>query len=226
VKSGTRPNARGGRSNTVRAADTRERILAVSAKMFRERGFEATTTRDLADAVGIRGPSLYHHFETKDDLLFGVCQESLRRLAEASRPIETQAEPRARLIALIDAHVNAIVRDRDLHAAMLIEMRALSGERQRTVIWGRDDHEALVLRTIEYAQTHGVLRKDHSARELSFVLLNLLNWTVTWFDPRGQMTAAQFAQLIASVFLDGAATSGGDPPHAPEAAGTTDLTSA
>jgi AcrR family transcriptional regulator len=173
--------------------------------MFRERGFAATTTRELADAVGIRGPSLYHHFETKDDLLFGVCQESLRRLAEATRAVEAEPDPRARLVALIDAHVTAIVRDRDLHAAMLIEMRALSGERLRAVIWGRDNHEALVQRSIQYAQEAGVLGSEHSARELSLALLNLLNWTVIWFDPAGPITAPQFARLLASIFLDGTA---------------------
>ena len=47
----------------------REQILDAAAELFTTRGYASTSTRAIAEAVGVRQPSLYHHFATKDDLL-------------------------------------------------------------------------------------------------------------------------------------------------------------
>jgi AcrR family transcriptional regulator len=186
---------------------TRRAIIDTAARLFRERGFSNTTTRELGDAVGIRGPSIYHHFETKQDLLFGVCRESLRRLdaAMAQLPVDGSAEKRIR--ALIRIHVATIVRDRDLHAAMLIEMRALTGERRAAVVESRDAYERLVRLPIEAAQAEGYIRTDMSARRLTLFLLGLLNWTIFWFRESGMLDADHLADMLTELFLDGAAMS-------------------
>ncbi|HEV7752728.1 MAG TPA: TetR family transcriptional regulator [Baekduia sp.] len=184
---------------------TRRAIIDTAARLFRERGFSDTTTRELGDAVGIRGPSIYHHFETKQDLLFGVCRESLRRLDEAMAQLPADGSPEERIRALIHIHVATIVRDRDLHAAMLIEMRALTGERRGAVIESRDAYERLVRSPIEAAQAEGYIRDDMSPRQLTLFLLGLLNWTIFWFRESGALDAEHLADMLAELFLDGAA---------------------
>jgi AcrR family transcriptional regulator len=68
---------------------TRERILEVAAALFAERGYAATSVRDIAAELGIANPSLYHHFKSKSDLLIELLKEPLRRveivLAEAEQ---------------------------------------------------------------------------------------------------------------------------------------------
>jgi AcrR family transcriptional regulator len=68
---------------------TRERILEVAAALFAERGYAATSVRDIAAELGIANPSLYHHFKSKSDLLLELLKEPLRRmemvLAEAEQ---------------------------------------------------------------------------------------------------------------------------------------------
>src|SRR5947209_8715591 len=85
------PRSTKGNGGNAGAAKTKEAILRAAARLFRERGFADTTTRDIAEIVGIRGPSIYYHFETKHDLLFGVCRESLRRLTVAIHAMPDQA---------------------------------------------------------------------------------------------------------------------------------------
>jgi AcrR family transcriptional regulator len=183
---------------------TRRAIIDTAARLFRERGFSDTTTRELGEAVGIRGPSIYHHFETKQDLLFGVCRESLRRLDEAMARLPVDGSPEQRIRALIHIHVATIVRDRDLHAAMLIEMRALTGERRAAVVESRDAYERLVRSPIEAAQAAGYIRGDMSARQLTLFLLGLLNWTIFWFRESGTLDADHLADMLTELFLDGA----------------------
>src|ERR1700753_612446 len=120
---------------------TRQIILDTAARMFRERGFAETTTRDLGKAAGIRGPSLYHHFETKQDLLFGVCRESVRRLEEATNALPSTGTVDEQLAALNLTHLTALLRDRDLHAVGMIELRALTGERRAAIVEAREAYE-------------------------------------------------------------------------------------
>jgi AcrR family transcriptional regulator len=185
---------------------TRRAIIDTAARLFRERGFSDTTTRELGEAVGIRGPSIYHHFETKQDLLFGVCRESLRRLDQAMAQLPADGTPEERIRTLIHIHVATIVRDRDLHATMLIEMRALTGERRAAVVESRDAYEQLVRSPIAAAQVEGYIRDDMSARHLALFLLGLLNWTIFWFRESGTLDPEHLADMLTELFLGGAAT--------------------
>lgn len=63
---------------TARGERTAERILDAAEALFAERGFAGTTMRDVAEAVGIRTPSLYNHFESKDELYAAVLERGIR----------------------------------------------------------------------------------------------------------------------------------------------------
>jgi TetR/AcrR family transcriptional regulator, cholesterol catabolism regulator len=69
-----------GTARRVRPADRRDQILAAAAKLFAEYGFEATSVRQIAEAVMILPGSLYHHFDTKEDMLHAVMQQPLARI--------------------------------------------------------------------------------------------------------------------------------------------------
>jgi AcrR family transcriptional regulator len=89
-------------------ATPREQILDAAAALFAERGFAATTTRLIAERVGIRQASLYYHFGGKDDLLIELLTTSVRPSLDAVRRIEALVPDRATaaaalyLLALID----------------------------------------------------------------------------------------------------------------------------
>jgi len=72
---------------------TRERILFEASRLFARQGFHATTTRQIADAVGVRQPSLFHHFASKDTIMqtllawdLDLALPALRRLAASTEP--------------------------------------------------------------------------------------------------------------------------------------------
>jgi AcrR family transcriptional regulator len=184
---------------------TRGAILNVAARLFRERGFADTTTRDLGKAVGIRGPSLYHHFETKQDLLFGVCREGQRRLDEAMRSLPATGSAEERLQALIGIHVQAVLKDRDLHAVGLIEMRALTGERRQAIVEARNAYERRVEGLIRRGQEEGSVRVDMSPRELVLFLLSILNFTIFWDrEPGASDDPAMLTRRFNMLFFAGA----------------------
>lgn len=183
---------------------TAERLLRVAAALFREKGYAATTTRELSDRLHIQKASLYHHIRGKEDLLLVICQESLRRITTAVTSAAARATPEHRLHDMVVAHVRSVLADRDLHTTMLTDLRSLSPARQHDVLALRDSYEKLFTDTIRAEQAAGRIRTDVDARGLTLSLLNLLNWTIFWYDPNGSRSADGIAEMLASIYFDGA----------------------
>jgi TetR/AcrR family transcriptional regulator, cholesterol catabolism regulator len=182
---------------------TGDRLLALAAELFRQKGYGLTTTRELASRLGIQKASLYHHMRGKEDLLFAISMASLERISGAVTAVRDAAEPHERLPAMIMAHLETALQDQDMHTTMLIELRALSEERQKEVRAGRDAYQDLLRSVIDDDQSAGRLRADISAEYLTLSLLNLLNWTIFWFTPGGDRTAGELAEMMCTIFLDG-----------------------
>jgi AcrR family transcriptional regulator len=183
---------------------TADRLLRVAAELFRQQGYAATTTRQLSDRLGIQKASLYHHIRGKEDLLFQISMESLRRISEVVRDAADTATPVDRLRAMIIAHVLSVLRDQDLHTTMLVDLRSLSPARQTEVRQRRDEYEWFLVDAVRAEQEAGLLRDDYDAHNLTLALLNLLNWTIFWYNPGGKQSARQIAEMLATTFLDGA----------------------
>ena len=182
------------------------RLLATAAALFRKKGYANSSTRELAALLGIRSASLYHHIEKKEDLLYALCVNSLNNIREAGeRAISEVSDPLDRVRALTRAHLKTALEDRDKHATLLAELRELSDARRAEVLRLRDDYESLVRRTIGDAQAVGAVRQDVETKYLALALLNLLNWSIFWFSPGGDLTPEQLADLLAALFLEGAA---------------------
>jgi len=183
-----------------------QRASSVGARLFAGKGYAATTTRELSSALGVTNGTLYHHFSTKEALLLQICNESLDRITAAASVAVAGAGGGGRKVeALIRAHVLTMLGDQDLHKTMLTELRSLTGEHLEAVTGRRDAYSRLVRDTLAGAQTEGAIRDDLDAHTLTLLLLNMLNWTIFWFDPAGRLTAEELAAAIATTFLDGSA---------------------
>ncbi len=198
--------------STTANEPTAARMLTVAAALFREKGFTATSTRELSDRLGIQNSSLYHHIRSKNDLLYSISMESVKHMVDTLEAVladSTYASAPAaeRLQRVITAHLTAAIADRDMHATMLAEMRALPPERRAEVVVARADYEQRVREIIAEAQESGDLVADPSARYLTLALLNLLNWTIFWYDPQGELQVPELAEILSNVYLRGVLTS-------------------
>jgi AcrR family transcriptional regulator len=183
---------------------TAERLLALAAHQFRTKGYHATTTRELAAALGIEKSSLYYHVSSKEDLLYRICLESLTSIHSAvSDAMEGTSDPLERVRVMITVHVSAMIENRDVHATALVELRALSGAQGDEVRDLRDRYVEVIRTTLSEAQDSGQLSEKFSAREMTLALLNLLNWTIFWYRPDGPDTVDRLTELFLSLFLNG-----------------------
>jgi len=185
-------------------------ILSVAADLFWAQGYDATSMSDLAAALGLSKASLYHHIETKESLLFDMSVVVLRRITAAvEAAADSSPEPLERLRAMVREHVVTALDHQTMNATSLTELRALSDEHRVAVTRMRDSYDRMIDEVIAEAQHAGAIRADISSKLLRLALLNLLNWTIFWFRADGDVSPADLADLLTSIFLQGALVASG-----------------
>lgn len=170
-------------------ASARGRLLQEAARLFRDKGYERTTVRDLAAAVGIQSGSLFHHFKTKEEILKAVMVETIRlNTALMQAAADSADSPRGRLRALIRAELESINgQTGEAMAVLVYEWRSLSEASQAEVLELREIYEGLWLSVLrELANVGDITAEPFIVRRM---LTGALSWTVTWYRPsRGGLT--------------------------------------
>src|ERR1700710_17081 len=121
------------RTSLVAVAPPRSRseeVYAAALRLFRQKGYHATSMQDIADAVGLYKGSLYHYIGGKEDLLVQVFERAMGSLVANVERIaaDTSLAPTAQLRLIVEAHVVAVSENLDALTVYLHEFRALAGE--------------------------------------------------------------------------------------------------
>ena len=178
-------------------------LLATATRLFRSRGFHATSMQDLAEALGMNRGSLYHYIESKDDLLWMVLTRSFDLLETRVRPIlEGGDPPLDRLRAAIREHLRVAADHADELSLIQIELRSLPPGRRAAMVARRDSYEALWRRTLEAAVEDGSIR-PFDVRLAGIGILSACNWFTQWFRPDGGLTVDEIAAAFCDLFLAG-----------------------
>jgi len=190
------------------ALNRRADLVRVAAQMFREKGFEGTTIRDIAHAVGMRSGSPFYHFANKHEILMAVMEEGLRLGLERTRAvlgdIEMPADEQFR--RLVRAHYG-ILHDTgsDFIPVMLYDWRSLPDQYKRRIIELKDHYDAIWQRTLDTLFAQGRLRTEpHLAR---LMILGAINFSATWYHagsrkPRAVDLDELSAQTVSLVLHD------------------------
>lgn len=181
----------------------RGRLLREAARLFRDKGYERTTVRDLAAAVGIQSGSLFHHFRTKEEILKAVMVETIRLNTAVMRAAVSAADTnREKLRALLSAELESINgQTGEAMAVLVYEWRSLSESSRKEVLKLRDIYESLWLEVLRALKDEGALVADPFV--VRRMLTGALSWTVTWYRPeRGGLTREGLTdQVIAMLGL-------------------------
>ncbi len=169
--------------------------MAIAARLFCEQGYERTTVRMLADAMGIKSGSLFHHFNDKQEILCAVIQDGMESaMAIADQALSGLTDPKARFKALARAHLSTLLNDRNAHVVALYEWRSLTDESLSVLIDMRDQYEQLWQQVIDDCVAAGLIRGDQPL--IRRFALGALNWTVQWYDADGEKTPDDLAQAL------------------------------
>jgi AcrR family transcriptional regulator len=186
----------------IEAPSRRRAIEDVASALFRERGYSATSVRDIARALDIQGASLYAHVTSKEEVLWAIVQRAATAFEEAAaRALDTANGPAHatnRLAALVRAHVAVIATDPELASVFLHEWRHLSAERREAILARRDAYEARFRGLVTEGMAAGDFTSTDPAVAATF-LLTALNGIAGWYRPAGRLTADRIADHYADL---------------------------
>lgn len=179
----------------------RDQLLRASARLFREKGYDATSVRDIAAATGMQSGSWVYHFRTKQDILAAVMEEGLARALERIEAIaRLELEPREKFRALVRTHIgNLLGPGEDYVPVLLYERRSLEKAQHARVIAPQKRYEEAWSDVIAELQERGEwLLPGRIDRLLMF---GALNWIVIWYRGRGGLTVDELTEECVRFFL-------------------------
>jgi AcrR family transcriptional regulator len=179
----------------------RRQLLRASARLFREKGYDGTSVRDIAQATGMQSGSWVYHFATKQDILEAVMHEGL---VEALARIEAIAAaglpPRATFERLVRTHLDTLLGPgQDFIPVVLYEWRSLEPQSRRKIKVLLKRYEAIWQGVIAALQQNGVWPGRTQIDGL--LLFGALNWIARWYDTRGELDVEALAQQCIAFFL-------------------------
>jgi AcrR family transcriptional regulator len=182
---------------------TRDEILEAAAQIFREKGYHAASMQDIAEAVNLQKASLYHHVNSKQEILLALLDRALDILIEGmERVLGLQLPPEEKLRQAMLVYLQIMLEQRDLSSVLLLEYRSLEPEYRQRHIPRRDHYEKLWRDLLLEGRNQGVFQVSDAALVSRF-LLGVMNWTITWYREDGPLTPAELAQECANLFVFG-----------------------
>lgn len=185
--------------------ERRRTLLEVAARLFCEKGYSATTMKEIADASGMLKGSLYHYFPSKEEILFQIIWITHSELRSWTDPIraDKQSDPIERLRSLIKAHVLLNVADREMATVFYNDFKALPEDRQKVIVRERDSYERFLRRLIAEAQKAGNMGTDAEPRLIAFGILGLVNSVLRWYRPSGKYSSKEVAEFFEELIMSG-----------------------
>ncbi len=189
------------------STDSRHEILHAAAQLFRERGYDAASMNDLAAALDLSKGALYHHFQSKDEILFHIMQHAMDITEEqVKKPVLLIADAEERLRTCIRLHIHVVLQTRDREiTVMLHENHPLPAEFRKLINARKKEYVHFVEGLIADAQRARGSKSRVTPKAAAFALLGMINWIYQWHRPDGPIAEGdlvdQFTEIIfAGVF--------------------------
>jgi len=182
-------------------AGRRGQLVRESARLFREKGYDATSVRDIAAATGLQSGSWVYHFKTKQDILAAVMEEGLQQALERIEAIaREQLSPREHFRALLQAHLDTLLGPgQDFIPVLLYEWRALDAAGRPRIIELQRRYEAVWDEVIRQLQRSGDWALPTRVDRL--MMFGALNWIAHWYRSGGPLDVAELAADAERFFL-------------------------
>lgn len=198
--------------------EPRQEILRAAARLFQQQGYDATSMNDVAAALKLSKGGLYHHFESKDEILFHIMSHAMQitedRVINVVRRLDVRGDASGmditeeRLRTLIRLHIEVVLspEDREI-TVMLHENHPLPPALRRKINARKKDYVHFVENLIADVQRKRGSRSSVTPRAAAFALVGMINWIYQWYKPDGPLTGDALVQQYTDIFFHGAVSS-------------------
>ena len=181
----------------------KDQIEEKATVMFEDRGFSATSMRDLATALDIEASSLYAHIHSKEELLRNICFRMADSFFDALQSVEAGSlTATEKLRSAITAHVKVITNNPSASAVFFSEWRHLTEPALTKFLEMRHDYEKRFLKILEDGERDEIFQIPDKKLTV-LMLLSSLNWIHRWYNPNGPMSPDDIGENLATLLLEG-----------------------
>jgi AcrR family transcriptional regulator len=173
---------------------SRDSLLEAACLLFAEHGYEATSMKDIAAALGVRAPSLYNHVAAKQDILLAIMDKAMDRAIDAlAEALDGVTDVADRLRVATESLVLDFLRNPAEVTVCNTEVRSLEPDNRAAIVAKRDYYAAQVRQIIDEGCRDGRFRV-RSPRLAAFAVLEMGNGAKSWFRPDGRNTDVEVAR--------------------------------
>lgn len=200
----TRQRARRSKSGSTIPSPRAGSIRQEAVRLFAERGYAATSMRDIADAVGLLPGSLYAHLESKELLLLDIIETGIDEFLVAMRAIvQGGQEAQQQLRSAIKTHMSLVAENLQQAGVVFHQWKFLSGDDRARVVEKRSAYERMFIQILDGGVASGSFRPELDTRIAVLVILGALNWAPEWFSPYGAGTPAEVGDRVSDLLMQG-----------------------
>jgi AcrR family transcriptional regulator len=184
-------------------SERKQQVLTTAERLFSEKGYLATSVRDLAVALQIEAASLYSHVKSKEELLWSIADRCADEFFNSVEPIaSSKVNTQEKLTQMIISHVKVICTNLEASAVFLREWRHLSEPRKSEYAQRRATYEKMFREVIRLGIEENLF-KHYDEGFSTRTILSAINWTHTWYKPDGELTPQEVGENLSSFLLNG-----------------------
>jgi len=181
-----------------------QEIIAAAAKVFKEKGYHAATTRDIAAEVGIQQATLYYYISSKEELLYLVVREPIVRLfSQVEEIVKASVPTRTKVERAIHAHLAAFDENYPHMFVYVQELPNLIDTLQDKIRESPEHYQHLWEAILQQGITAGELRADLDVTAMVLMIMGMCNWLHRWYRKGGRLDTETLARQYARAILDG-----------------------
>lgn len=182
----------------------KEQVIRKAAELFREKGYAASSMRDLAQKLGIEAASLYSHIKSKEEILQSLCFDmagEFRKSLDEVEKINTSAADK--LSRGITGHIQVMAKDLTASAVFMNEHRHLSQPWLREFLLLRINYINRFKAIIEAGVKAGEFKAEIDRKLAVMTLFSSLNWMPLWYDPSSAIDSNELGKQLADMLVNG-----------------------
>jgi AcrR family transcriptional regulator len=179
-----------------------ESLLAVAVTVFNERGYDGASMGDLSARLGITKSSIYHHVDSKEDLLALALDRALDGLFAVADEVKADDGPAIdRLERLVRGSV-LVLAERLPYVTLLLRARG-NTPTERRALARRRQFDEIVADLVKQAERDGDIRPDVDPTVTARLLFGMVNSLIEWYRPGRELAADTLADAVCAAAFDG-----------------------
>ncbi|WP_409299258.1 TetR/AcrR family transcriptional regulator [Peribacillus sp. SCS-26] len=187
----------------MKATELKDRIIETSLRLFEEYGFHGVSVSQIVAESGTSKGGFYHHFQSKDELLYMIHDYFITYVLDKAREAHASSHsPAQKMQKIIQSFAKVFHLYKPHISVFYQESTYLRPEYTEEIKKKRDSYKQLIFQVIEEGREAGEFRREISVEITGMTILGMVNWTYKWYQPEGERTIEEIADMFVDFVLN------------------------